>query len=148
MNDKKTSKDEEIISPKKKKKKKKLKSISISSKTKFKNIEKHINANNFDNNENNKLEIYRTGIKDNKRASIIKRLKMNKCCTYFCCFCESKRKTIENVLLKEGMNLFMEKMDILRLFKKLLNDEKINFETYNISDEGKMYIKKLNLNID
>ena len=73
---------------------------------------------------------------------------MNKCCTYFCCFCESKRKTIENVLLKEGMNLFMEKMDILRLFKKLLNDEKINFESYNISEEGMFYIKKLNLNID
>ena len=73
---------------------------------------------------------------------------MNKCCTYFCCFCEPKRKTIENVLLKEGMNLFTEKMDILRLFKKLLNDEKINFESYNISEEGMFYIKKLNLNID
>ena len=148
MNGIKTSKAEEIISPKKKKIKKKIKIKNISSETNLKNTKKHIYAKNFDNNENNKIEIYRTGTKDNKRASIIKRLKMNKCCTYFCCFCESKRKTIENVLLKEGMNLFTEKMDILRLFKKLLNEEKINLEPYNISDEGKIYIKKLNLNID
>ena len=40
------------------------------------------------------------------------------------------------------MNLFTEKMDILRLFKKLLNDEKINFEPYNISDEGMFNIYK------
>ena len=148
MNGIKTSKAEEIISPKKKKIKKKIKIKNISSRINLKNTKKHIYTNNFDNNENNKIEIYRTDTKDNKRASIIKRLKMNKCCTYFCCFCESKRKTIENVLLKEGMNLFTEKMDILRLFKKLLNEEKIKLEPYNISDEGKIYIKKLNLNID
>jgi len=144
MNGIKTSKAEEIISPKKKKIKKKIKIKNIN----LKNTKKHIYTNNFDNNEYNKIEIYRAATKDIKRASIIKRLKMNKCCTYFCCFCESKRKTIENVLLKEGMNLFTEKMDILRLFKKLLTEEKINHEPYNISDEGKIYIKKLNLNID
>ena len=149
MDEKKATMPEDVF-PKKRKKKKKKKIISkeLSSETKFKNTEKNINISS-DNKDNNNIVMYKTGTKDSEKSSIIKRLKINKCCTYFCCICESKRKTIENVLLKEGINLFTEKMDILRLFKKILNDEKINFEVYNISDEGMFKIyKKRNLNID
>ena len=103
MNDKKTTKPE-VTLPKKRKKKRKQKIIiskELSSETKFKNTEKQININSFDSNDNNKIVIYKTGTKYNESTSIIKRLKMNKCCTYFGCICESKRKNIENVLLKE-----------------------------------------------
>ena len=68
--------------------------------------------------ENN--EIY---MNDNKR--VINRIKMKCCCVYFW-FCFSrKKKNIENTLIDEGMNIVMENLDIINLFKKIHNVELI-----------------------
>ena len=45
---------------------------------------------------------------------------MNKFCIYFCFCYVRKRNNIESILLNEGMRLFIEKMDILKLFKKMI----------------------------
>ena len=50
---------------------------------------------------------------------------MNKFCTYLCFLCVRKRKTMENALLNEGMNIITEQLDILNIFRKMHNDEKI-----------------------
>jgi hypothetical protein len=40
------------------------------------------------------------------------------------CFCWARKiKNLKNVLLKEGMRIIMEKMDILYMFKKMVKDE-------------------------
>ena len=40
------------------------------------------------------------------------------------CFCWVRKiKNLKNVLLKEGMRIIMEKMDVLFMFKKMAKDE-------------------------
>ena len=83
---------------------------------------------------------------------IINKLKDNKCIIYFCCFCHKKRNNIYNILLEEGMKIFSEKMDILRIFNKLFEDEeKINeYKILDMTDECKQKLLKISgkINID
>ena len=78
--------------------------------------------------------------KGNRR--IIKKLKINKVCTYLCFFCARKRKNLENTLLDEGMNIVTGQLDILNMFKKMYKDqsiqEKFKQEPIQMSDECKM----------
>ena len=83
-----------------------------------------------------KIEIY------NKRANpnnetIIKNIKMN-----ICCYCFLSRKRSMNVnLLDEGVKIISEKLDIMNIFVKLYQDEKMqekmlgNLEGIRMSDE-------------
>ena len=58
-----------------------------------------------------------------KKKNIINRIKTNKCLQYLCFLCFKKRNNIQNVLLDEGMNIIIENLDILNLFRKMHRDE-------------------------
>lgn len=87
-----------------------------------------------------------------KNPNIIDKIEVNKACICFCFLCTKKRKTIENTLLEEGMNIIIENLDILNIFKKLFRDgklqeklDKVNVDILRMSDEcnNKLYsIKK------
>ena len=72
------------------------------------------------------------------KVESINKIKMNRACVVLCfCFIR-KRNNIHNILLDEGMKIFSENMDIINLFKKLMelgqkSKENIEFE---ISESG------------
>ena len=125
----------------KKKKKKKIKipvnltQIDENKKTNEQNLIVHTpkieeeNCNIYNKKNEKELEPYiiKANIETEKGKTrrIIKRIKMNKFCTYLCFLCVRKRKTLENALLNEGMNIITEQLDILNIFRKMHNDEKI-----------------------
>ena len=82
-----------------------------------------------ENDNNNIKATERDKNKDNENKRIIRKVKVNKFCTYLCFLCVRKRKNIQNVLLDEGMKIITEKLDIMNLFKKLYIDEKIQENT-------------------
>ena len=61
---------------------------------------------------------------------------------------KKKKKNIPNTLVNEGMNIIVEQLDILNLFRKLLKDEKIQ-ETFSkdevivMSDNCKLNIQEI-----
>ena len=69
------------------------------------------------NNSNEPIEGNREIERDNKSRRIIKKIKYNPFCTYFCFLCVKKRKNIPNTLVDEGMNIIVEQLDILNLFR-------------------------------
>ena len=83
--------------------------------------------------------------KENRR--IIKKIKLNKFCTYCGFFCSRKRKTIENTLLDEGMNIVIDQLDIINIFRKMYRNEKIQEKIKDfpieMSDECKLKIHGL-----
>ena len=87
---------------------------------------------------------------NNSKSSIIKKIKHNKFCLYFCFCCVRKRKNIENVLIDEGMKIVTEKLDLMNLFKILYKEEKnqansdIKFEVIEMSEECIIGLQKLN----
>jgi hypothetical protein len=113
-----------------------------------------MNSNNF-NNSNEYIKI----IKDkepninlekvNENRRIIKKIRINRIYTYFCFLCARKSKSIQNILLNEGMKLIIGKLDILNLFKNIYNVESIkeNFknkdEIIEMSDECKNNLKDI-----
>ena len=64
----------------------------------------------------------------NRKRKIIRKIKINEGCIYFCFCCARKRKNLQNVLLDEGMKLIIEKLDIINLFRTLYRDEKNNID--------------------
>jgi len=80
---------------------------------------------------------------NNEKRGIIKKIQVNRFCTYLCFLCARKRKNIQNVLLDEGMKIIIEKLDIMNLFKKIYRDEKLqeklddNDEYIEMTDECK-----------
>ena len=62
---------------------------------------------------------------------------MNSCCYYFL----SKKKNMDVNLLDEGMKVITERLDIMNMFVKLYQDEKVqekilsNFEGIRMSDD-------------
>ena len=129
--------------------KKKLKKIKDKKKNKVKNgykknkVKNKIHKNKIDKNTKKEKE-------KEKRPFIINKLKDNKCYIYLCCFCSRKRNNIYNILLKEGMKIFNEKMDILRIFNKVFEDEE-NINDYKIldmTDECKQKLLKISSKIN
>ena len=71
---------------------------------------------------NKKIENKETEEKNSNKGEnsrIIDRIKMNFCCIYFWyCFARKKRN-IQNILLDEGMEIIIENLDIINIFKKI-----------------------------
>ena len=139
-----TSKNLEAFSPKKKAKKvKDKKKNRIKNERKKNKIKNELSKNIIDENiEKEKIQ----------NQYIINKINDNKCFIYFCCLCYKKRININNILLEEGMKIFSEKMDILRIFNKLFEDEeKINeYKILDMTDECKQKLLKISgkINID
>ena len=67
-----------------------------------------------------------------------------------CCFlCARKFNNFQNLLLDEGMEIIMQKLDILYIFKKIVREEKMekNFGLldieYDMTEEGKQKLYKM-----
>ena len=76
---------------------------------------------NLDNcNSNIKEENYKN------KENIISKIKIKRCFIYFCFLFIRKRKTVENVLLDEGMNIINENLNIFNIFDKMFACEKIH----------------------
>ena len=85
--------------------------------------------------------------KDNRH--IVDKIKFNKIDIYLCFICIRKRKNYQNFLLDEGMNLISKYLDILYLFIKMHQQEKIfqkhkNEDIIEMSDECKNNLQTVN----
>ena len=85
--------------------------------------------------------------KENKNRSIIDKIKMNCCCIYFWFCFARKKKNVQNILLDEGMDIIIENLDIMNIFRKIYNINKIEQslkvnEIINMSNKCK---QKLNI---
>ena len=103
------------------------KSINFEKSINEKNIlnESQLNNNNYINKKEKDKMTEGNNKNDNNKA-IIDKIRFNPFCTYFCFLCFRKRKILENNLLDKGINLIAENLDILNIFKKLYNIDKIN----------------------
>ena len=90
--------------------------------------------------EENKINIKEENGETNRR--IIKKVEINKFCTYLCFLCVRKRKNLENILLDEGMNIIVEQLDVINLFKKMHKNvniqDALKKDLIEMSDECKM----------
>ena len=93
----------------------------------------------LENNENiygNDIKKEKKIEKDEDKKYLIDKIKINKICIYLCFLCVRKRKKLDNILLKEGKKIIIEKLDIRNIFKKLYkDDEHLNDQkTINMSE--------------
>ena len=96
--------------------------------------QRDVNINNF----NINIKDENAQNKDN----IISKIKIKRSSIYFCFLFIRKRKTVENILLDEGMNVIRTKLDIFNIFDKMYRIEKIhqklkNQEIFEMSGECK-----------
>ena len=91
-------------------------------------------------------------LKDNNnqnKENIISKIKIKRSSIYFGFLFVRKRKTVENILLDEGMNVIKEKLDIFNIFDKIYRSEKINEslikeEIFEMSEECKKKLLSIN----
>ena len=99
------------------------------------------------NNKTRNIDIYNCKnkiINEEKDRTLIKKIKINKCCIYLCFLCVRKRKNIENILLDEGMKIIIEKLDIINIFKNLCGNDNDLKEDKKIIKMSYKCIKRLN----
>ena len=81
-----------------------------------------------ENNENaNNIHNENTNNKDNENTNdkhTIQNIKHNKCLLYFCCICYSMRKNKEQIIIKKGMDMVKENLDIIPIFKNMYRENK------------------------
>ena len=64
---------------------------------------------------------------------IVDRIKVNCCCIYFWFCFARKKKNIQNVLWDEGMDIIIENLDVMNIFKKIYNMNLVE-ETLKVSE--------------
>ena len=69
--------------------------------------------------ENSKGYSYQSDEFNNNKRRIIDKVRLNRCCVYFCFCFARRRKILTNVLINEGMDLISCKLDIFNLFDKM-----------------------------
>ena len=104
---------------------------------------KDINIFNFNmNNIKYKREFNSMKQFDLPKERLLKKLKINRGCIYFCFLCVRKRKNLQNILLDEGIKLITDKLDLINIFKNLCINEK-NEEIINMTDNCKKSIEQI-----
>ena len=98
-------------------------------------------------NNNYQLNLYKNNLE--KEKYIIKKIRTDKICIYYCfCFinhCEN----ISNILLDEGMKIIYEQLDIFNIFRRVFEISKLDHMILKediknqMSDECKQRIKKI-----
>ena len=102
------------------------------SKSVYLNIEKNKNKYNFNEfdilgKKYDKTEVSSDiSSSENKNKNLIKRLRFNKTCIYLCFCCVRRQKSIQNILLNEGMDLISQRLDIFNIFEKMYKYEQKN----------------------
>ena len=93
-----------------------------------------------------------TNLKDKNnqnKENIISKIKIKRSSIYCGFLFIRKRKTVENILLDEGMNVIKEKLDIFNIFDKIYRSEKIQEklikeEIFEMSEECKKKLLSIN----
>ena len=85
-----------------------------------------------------------------KKPTIINKIRLNKFKAYFCVLCIRNSKNLQNILLEEGMNIIIEKLDILHIFRKILKDDMNNeklekIEVIGMSDKCKQNLENIKI---
>ena len=99
-------------------------------------------------NQNNSNDVKNAEIYNNNR-NIIDKVKISKWQIYCCFICARKLKSMQNILLGEGMEIIMQKLDIISIFKKIVRGEKMEKSLgllsieYDMTDEGKQKLFKM-----
>ena len=122
-----------------------------SSERKMKNLMKNNNLNYreiFNMKEYNEQNTTDRGTK--KKPTIINKIRLNKFKAYFCVLCIRNTKNLQNILLEEGMNIIIEKLDILHIFRKILKDDMNNeklekIEVIGMSDKCKQNLENIKI---
>ena len=102
------------------------------SKSVYLNIEKNKNKYNFNEFDILGKKFDKTEVSsdisssENKNKNLIKRLRFNKTCIYLCFCCVRRQKSIQNILLNEGMDLISQRLDIFNIFEKMYKYEQKN----------------------
>ena len=89
------------------------------------------------NNNKSDINIFNINMNYNKDSSsykelekrtntIIKRMKINSLCIYFCFCYARRRRNVQNILLDEGIRIIVEQLDLANIFKKLYSQDKVN----------------------
>ena len=114
----------------------KLESNEIKNYNLEKDINKINNKMNIDNRISSEEKIRKSEIEksNEKNIKVIDRIKLNRCCIFFWFCLVRKKKNIQNVLLDEGMDVIVEKLDIMNIFKILHKDEMIQESYANKED--------------
>ena len=114
----------------------KLESNEIKNYNLEKDINKINNKMNIDNRISSEEKIRKSEIEksNEKNIKVIDRIKLNRCCIFFWFCFVRKKKNIQNVLLDEGMDVIVEKLDIMNIFKILHKDEMIQESYANKED--------------
>ena len=84
----------------------------------------------------------------NSERRIIDRIKMNCCCIYFWFCFARKKKNVQNILLDEGMDIIVENLDIMNIFRKIYSMNKVEQSLkvnaiVDMSDKCKLKLKGL-----
>ena len=122
-----------------------------SSERKIKYLMKNNNLNYrdfFNMKENNEQNTTDKGTE--KKPAIISKIKLNKFKAYFCVLCIRSTKNLQNILLEEGMNIIIEKLDILYMLRKIFKDDKYNEKLSNnevigMSEKCKQNLENINI---
>jgi hypothetical protein len=107
------------------------------------------------NNYKSDPKIFKTKMNFNKDSSnnkefgkredtIIKRMKINSLCIYFCFFYVRRRRNVQNILLDEGVRLIVEQLDLVNIFKKLYNQDNVkDINIIKMSNDCKYKLNKI-----
>jgi hypothetical protein len=85
-----------------------------------------------------------------QNREVIDKIIIKRSWIYFLFCYVRRRKTTENILLDEGMNIIAEKLDIFNIFEKMFKYEEIkviNKKIIEMSDESKRKLKNIDLKI-
>ena len=128
-----------------KKKKKKLRDSATTFDKNIINKISSLNLKNEDNNSNkNSLEYDISNMeyreekdieKEKDEQKLITKIKINRFDICFFLLCIKKRKKIEKILINEGMNLIIKKLDIINIFNSIYNNEKIQEKLNDAYDD-------------
>jgi hypothetical protein len=82
--------------------------------------------------------------RNDNNIKIIKKIRINKIFIYFCFFLVKRRNNIESALLKEGIKLYIDKMDVINIFKNLalIDENKNGNRIIEMNDSCKDIINK------
>ena len=73
--------------------------------------------------------------KEKDEQKLITKIKINRFDICFFLLCIKKRKKIEKILIDEGMNLIIKKLDIINIFNSIYNNEKIQEKMNDVYDD-------------
>ena len=128
-----------------KKKKKKVRNTATTLDKNVKNKISNLNLKNEDNNPNkNSFEYDISNMecreekdieKEKDEQKLITKIKINRFDICFFLLCIKKRKKMEKILIDEGMNIIVKKLDIINIFNNIYNNEKIQEKLNDVYDD-------------